>query len=202
MSDGEGSAQSATAAVTASGVGGLPDNTTADGGPQQITAAAITKDDGEPNPKKPKLSSAADVYGRGVDKQPSASDKLEHRLGGILCCAVCLDLPRAAIYQVRTVVGASWCSSVSLYGPTQLQCVFRILQLLFIDGTTFCAVIVIVIVVPHQLTADTRRPLRPLGQRHRAAYNNGAICKFARENYKAGVRIEDRSVLNANFYQS
>lgn len=29
------------------------------------------------------------------------SDKLEHRLGGILCCAVCLDLPRTAIYQVR-----------------------------------------------------------------------------------------------------
>lgn len=27
------------------------------------------------------------------------SDKLEHRLGGILCCAVCLDLPRSAIYQ-------------------------------------------------------------------------------------------------------
>ncbi|KYM79591.1 Cysteine and histidine-rich protein 1 like protein [Atta colombica] len=25
--------------------------------------------------------------------------KLEHRLGGILCCAVCLDLPRAAVYQ-------------------------------------------------------------------------------------------------------
>lgn len=28
------------------------------------------------------------------------SDKLEHRLGGILCCAVCLDLPQAAVYQV------------------------------------------------------------------------------------------------------
>jgi hypothetical protein len=28
------------------------------------------------------------------------SDKLEQRLGGILCCAVCLDLPRAAVYQV------------------------------------------------------------------------------------------------------
>lgn len=26
--------------------------------------------------------------------------KLEHRLGGILCCAVCLDLPRSAVYQV------------------------------------------------------------------------------------------------------
>lgn len=37
---------------------------------------------------------------RKVDKKPNKNDKLEHRLGGILCCAVCLDLPRAAIYQV------------------------------------------------------------------------------------------------------
>ncbi|KAH1014555.1 hypothetical protein HUJ05_012408 [Dendroctonus ponderosae] len=29
--------------------------------------------------------------------------KLEDRLGGILCCAVCLDLPRAAVYQVSLV---------------------------------------------------------------------------------------------------
>lgn len=26
--------------------------------------------------------------------------KLEERLGGILCCVVCLDLPKAAVYQV------------------------------------------------------------------------------------------------------
>lgn len=28
-------------------------------------------------------------------------EKLEARLGGILCCAVCLDLPRTAMYQVK-----------------------------------------------------------------------------------------------------
>ena len=33
--------------------------------------------------------------------------KLEHRLGGILCCAVCLDLPRAAVYQVCTPIKLS-----------------------------------------------------------------------------------------------
>lgn len=97
MSDGEGSTQS-----TAVETGSQPDNLT-------TTAAtamdvAITKDDGEPNPKKAKLSvSGTDVFGRGGcgvgDKQQMASDKLEHRLGGILCCAVCLDLPRSAIYQ-------------------------------------------------------------------------------------------------------
>mgnify|MGYP005984432513 CR=1 FL=1 len=30
--------------------------------------------------------------------------KLEERLGGILCCAVCLDLPKAAVYQVSAPV--------------------------------------------------------------------------------------------------
>lgn len=31
-------------------------------------------------------------------------NKLEARLGGILCCAVCLDLPRSAVYQVSLSV--------------------------------------------------------------------------------------------------
>lgn len=30
----------------------------------------------------------------------SVCEKLESRLGGILCCAVCLDLPKTAMYQV------------------------------------------------------------------------------------------------------
>lgn len=47
----------------------------------------------EPEPKRRKLSTQP-------DKKP---DKLELRLGGILCCAVCLDLPRAAIYQVQKI---------------------------------------------------------------------------------------------------
>lgn len=47
------------------------------------------KEDEGPEPKKRKIAS---------DKGPS--EKLEHRLGGILCCAVCLDLPQAAVYQV------------------------------------------------------------------------------------------------------
>ncbi|XP_075980917.1 zinc finger TRAF-type-containing protein 1 homolog isoform X3 [Anticarsia gemmatalis] len=46
-----------------------------------------TKDVDEPLTKKRKIN----------DKE--TSDKLEHRLGGILCCAVCLDLPQAAVYQ-------------------------------------------------------------------------------------------------------
>ncbi|KDR16693.1 cysteine and histidine-rich protein 1 homolog [Zootermopsis nevadensis] len=43
----------------------------------------------EPEKKRQKFCKITDVK----------SDKLEQRLGGILCCAVCLDLPRAAVYQ-------------------------------------------------------------------------------------------------------
>lgn len=41
-----------------------------------------------------------DVKRKKIDK-PSTKmiEKLEARLGGILCCAVCLDLPRTAMYQ-------------------------------------------------------------------------------------------------------
>ncbi|CAN7942260.1 unnamed protein product [Ixodes hexagonus] len=47
----------------------------------------------------PDIGGPAKKRFRAGDKAASKSDKLEHRLGGILCCAVCLDLPRSAIYQ-------------------------------------------------------------------------------------------------------
>lgn len=43
----------------------------------------------EPDAKKRKIAKPAD----------EKIHKLEDRLGGILCCAVCLDLPQAAVYQ-------------------------------------------------------------------------------------------------------
>lgn len=46
----------------------------------------------EPEIKKRKISS---------NKPEEKIYNLVERLGGILCCAVCLDLPRTAIYQVR-----------------------------------------------------------------------------------------------------
>lgn len=46
----------------------------------------------EPEIKKRKISS---------NKTEEKIYNLVERLGGILCCAVCLDLPRTAIYQVR-----------------------------------------------------------------------------------------------------
>lgn len=48
-------------------------------------------DDDEPEVKRKK-----------IDKPTTKMiEKLEARLGGILCCAVCLDLPRTAMYQVN-----------------------------------------------------------------------------------------------------
>jgi len=73
---------------------------------EQITATAATtavvttpiredleksEDFIEPDKKRRKVLRAEDT---------KTEQKLEHRLGGILCCAVCLDLPRAAVYQV------------------------------------------------------------------------------------------------------
>lgn len=46
----------------------------------------------EPEKKRPKLDSHP--------MKAKKLEKLENRLGGILCCAVCLDLPKAAMYQV------------------------------------------------------------------------------------------------------
>lgn len=61
--------------------------------PQQITADDVNAD--EPEKKRPKLDSNP--------MKVKKLEKLENRLGGILCCAVCLDLPRAAMYQVSAI---------------------------------------------------------------------------------------------------
>ncbi|VVC96513.1 unnamed protein product [Leptidea sinapis] len=50
--------------------------------------ASHVEDDEGPSRKKRKT---------GTNEEPS--ERLEQRLGGILCCAVCLDLPPAAVYQ-------------------------------------------------------------------------------------------------------
>lgn len=46
---------------------------------------------GEPSPKKPKLMLS--------EKDTSTMEKLENRLGSILRCVVCFDLPNTAIFQ-------------------------------------------------------------------------------------------------------
>lgn len=65
--------------------------------PQPLQNSLTTDPNGgndEPESKRKKIDASV---------QPSTSqlnEKLESRLGGILCCAVCLDLPKTAMYQV------------------------------------------------------------------------------------------------------
>ncbi|XP_039758948.1 cysteine and histidine-rich protein 1 homolog isoform X2 [Pararge aegeria] len=60
--------------------------------------------DSEPVPSSSKGNLLEDAQDEGPSPKKRKTegeeiDKLEHRLGGILCCAVCLDLPQAAVYQ-------------------------------------------------------------------------------------------------------
>lgn len=47
----------------------------------------------EPEKKRQKIDAMNPLKSKKMEK-------LESRLGGILCCAVCLDLPKSAMYQV------------------------------------------------------------------------------------------------------
>lgn len=52
----------------------------------------------EPEAKKQKLDTS-------IKNKPKKLEKLESRLGSVLCCAVCLDLPRkTAMYQVSNTI--------------------------------------------------------------------------------------------------
>lgn len=71
----------------------------------QQTADVVNVD--EPEKKRQKL----DTSPLKIKKL----EKLENRLGGILCCAVCLDLPRAAMYQVSQVFQLPICCARTLF---------------------------------------------------------------------------------------
>lgn len=92
-----------------------------------IISADIQVDSSQSNPRPPPINQSASNnnnnanlspdLGSAENDEPEAkrkktdstllpstsqtSEKLESRLGGILCCAVCLDLPKTAMYQVR-----------------------------------------------------------------------------------------------------
>lgn len=64
--------------------------------PQKPARPSEHEDEDEPETKRKK-----------VDKPVTKMiEKLEARLGGILCCAVCLDLPRTAMYQVNLSISS------------------------------------------------------------------------------------------------
>lgn len=58
----------------------------------------VSKSFDEPEAKKQKMDTS-------VKNKPKKLEKLESRLGSVLCCAVCLDLPRkTAMYQVSNTL--------------------------------------------------------------------------------------------------
>lgn len=40
---------------------------------------------------------------RIMQSSDTVKNKLEDRLGGILSCVVCMDLPKSAVYQVKSI---------------------------------------------------------------------------------------------------
>lgn len=70
----------------------------------QQTADVVSAD--EPEKKRQKLDTSP--------MKAKKLEKLENRLGGILCCAVCLDLPRAAMYQVSAIQLTICCATFFL----------------------------------------------------------------------------------------
>jgi len=56
--------------------------------------------DEAPAKKMRKLFEKTDLSNTN-EKGMKAMERLENRLGGILCCAVCLDLPNSAVFQVH-----------------------------------------------------------------------------------------------------
>lgn len=63
--------------------------------PEPSETIEIKEEFAEPDAKKRKVSTSA-----AKNSDSKSANKLEQRLGGILCCAVCLDLPRSSVYQV------------------------------------------------------------------------------------------------------
>ncbi|XP_058797482.1 zinc finger TRAF-type-containing protein 1 homolog [Phymastichus coffea] len=97
-------AESSSEAASSSGSVAAESTTmTMSGGP---STAEVDKSEEflEPERKRRKQSSVQASAQANQDGQPlglphKPEQKLEHRLGGILCCVVCFDLPRSAVYQ-------------------------------------------------------------------------------------------------------
>lgn len=92
-SSGGGSSSQETAQIT------VPSSTVPLQQQQIQTADADNKNSDFDEPQKKKLK-----FDNPISKVNKKIEKLENRLGGILCCAVCLDLPKTAMYQVSATI--------------------------------------------------------------------------------------------------
>lgn len=92
-----GQAAAAAAALGEAAGPGLPDEAGLAGARQlQLQEAA-----GDPDaPPKKRLRAAEAAEAAAAAAAAAGSGKLEERLYSVLCCTVCLDLPKASVYQV------------------------------------------------------------------------------------------------------
>ncbi|XP_063087371.1 zinc finger TRAF-type-containing protein 1 isoform X4 [Cavia porcellus] len=91
---GAGAGPAAAAALGEAAGPGLPDEAGL-AGARQLQEAA-----GDPDaPPKKRLRAAEAAEAAAVAATAAGSGKLEERLYSVLCCTVCLDLPKASVYQ-------------------------------------------------------------------------------------------------------
>jgi hypothetical protein len=92
---GPGAAAGPAAAALGEAAGpGIPDEA-ALAGARQLQEAA-----GDPDAPPKKRLRAAEAAEAAAAAVAAGSGKLEERLYSVLCCTVCLDLPKASVYQV------------------------------------------------------------------------------------------------------
>lgn len=65
----------------------------------QVVVSSITTDSNSDNLDEPEAKRKKFDHPLRIKLKNEKLDKLENRLGSVLCCAVCLDLPKTAMYQ-------------------------------------------------------------------------------------------------------
>lgn len=89
---------------SSSGLGVGPVGGALDAGPGSAGLVGIQE---EPGVRRDGSGSEADPDAppkKRVRQQEGEAGKLEERLYSVLCCTVCLDLPKASVYQVNNVI--------------------------------------------------------------------------------------------------
>ncbi|XP_016973364.1 cysteine and histidine-rich protein 1 homolog [Drosophila rhopaloa] len=91
--------------MQASTSSGSASSSSSGGGGNSVVGVPLdTQSSGEPPAKKQLLDSGATSSSSSLSSAAAASgmhEKLAHRISNALCCAVCLDLPKTAMYQCQ-----------------------------------------------------------------------------------------------------
>lgn len=87
-------------AAGSSNVSGLVDDETNSSSSNSSSSPTKRPLEKESAKSSKRLKKSAGTSGSSFMTTVGTGSKLEQRLGGILCCAVCLDLPKSSVYQV------------------------------------------------------------------------------------------------------